>query len=101
MIPFARSSSEITYRLLHTIEQQKKLVELELARLREEETLSGLQDWHASQAIEVPGIRAIHRQKPRVIVPQDEQWNEEHRLTKKTRANWTVPQLSSTPKPQE
>jgi hypothetical protein len=80
-----------THRLLEAIEQQKRVVEIELARLRE--AAGQAQDWHA-QPIEAPPFHFIQRQHPRVVVNKFEENNEEHRLMKKTRANWNLPTIT-------
>lgn len=64
---------------------------MELARLRE--AAGQAQDWH-SQPIDAPPFHFIQRQHPRVVVNKFEENNEEHRLMKKTRANWTLPSMN-------
>lgn len=44
--------------------------------------------------MESPAFQFIQRQHPRVVIPKHEEMNEEHRLMKKTRANWTLPTMN-------
>ena len=85
---FLENDSGQTHRLLDAIEQQKLAVEQEIARLREAAGMANFNEWR-DQPNE--GIRYIQRQNPRLVISRES--NEEHRLAKKTRANWTLPTL--------
>jgi hypothetical protein len=84
-----------THRLLEAIEQQKRAVEVELARLKDSSNSPGGPDsWH-SKPVEAPQFHLIQRAHPRVVVPKYEERTDDHRLTKKTRANWTLPMMNT------
>jgi len=67
-------------------------VEDEIARLKD--VAEQNQDWSYPRPSDMGQFNLIQRVHPRVVVPKYDEPSDEHKLMRKTRANWTLPTMN-------